>query len=86
MSLDKAIEILQKEVEAFGQGTSGQPKDGTAEWFLLRAKSNGLSFLKRLKQLGIEESPAASERFSREIKRFVKLEGVSSAEPSGPAP
>lgn len=65
MSLDRAIEQLQAEVDTFQQGTQNQPKEGTVEWFLLRAKALGLSQLKRMKQLGTEGNAAASERFYR---------------------
>lgn len=72
MSLDRAIEQLSAEIADFQQGTKQAPKDGTVEWFLLRAKSLGLSHLKRMKQLGVESDVAASERFYRKCSSSFK--------------
>jgi len=72
MGLDLAIEQLQAEVIAYGQGTLAQPKEHSTEWFLLRAKVLGLSSLKRMKQLGVEADPAAAERYYRKSCTVVK--------------
>jgi len=72
MSLAHAIEQLEAEVAAFKQGTSEQPKEGTTDWFVLRAKSLGLSFLKRTQQAAVEDSPQAAETLYRRCSRAIK--------------
>lgn len=72
MSIERAIETLQAEVGAFHQGTAEQPAEGTEAWFLLRAKSLGLSYLKRVRQLSLHDNPASAERFFRDSSRVVK--------------
>jgi len=74
MSVERAIEQLQTEMVAFGQGTPNQPKEHSTEWFILRARACGLSMLKRMKQLGVENEPAAAERFYRKASKEVKAE------------
>ena len=74
MSVERAIEQLQAEVDAFGQGTPNQPKEHSTAWFLLRAKATGLSMLKRLRQLNIEGDAAAAERYYRKASKEVKAE------------
>ncbi len=74
MSLQSAIEMLQAEVDDFGQGTSRQPKEGSADWFLLRAKSLGLSSLKRAAQLKVDKSPVAANRHFLAVSRVLKHE------------
>ena len=76
MSLDRAIVVLGEEVALFGQGTSAEPSDGSADWFVLRAKTLGLSYLKRIKQLEIERDAAATERFYRRSVSNIKLTEV----------
>lgn len=71
-AIDDAIARLQQEVVSFNQGTAQQPKEGTPEWFLLRAKSAGLSMLKRLRQLGCQNDAAASERYYRTCSAVLK--------------
>lgn len=63
--LQSAISLLQEEFDSYGQGTPEQPKEGTSGWFLLRAHSLGLSYLKRLDGLQIDGDPAAAERLYR---------------------
>ena len=70
--LENAIEELQETVNAFGQGTSSQPKDGSTPWYLLRAHTTGLAYLKRLQQLGIESDPGACERVYRKGSAMFK--------------
>jgi hypothetical protein len=74
VSLDRAIEQLQAEVTAYGQGTLTQPLPDTTEWFLLRAKTLGLSSLKRMRQLGVELDSSAAERYYRKSSKAVKAE------------
>lgn len=80
MSLAAAIAQLEAEVLDFGQGTARQPKEGTADWFLLRAKSMGLSSLKRAQQLRLD-SPASAERYFRASSRLLKHEVEVGSEP-----
>ena len=72
MSLVAAIVALQEEIDSFNHGTQQQPKEGTTAWFMLRAKSIGMSYLKRLEQLGVENNPAASEGVRREAGKLLK--------------
>lgn len=76
MSLDAAINILQAEVDAFGQGTKRQPRDGDPEWYLLRAKTLGLSSLKRMKQLELGSSAKMADQFHVQCIRHVKAEAA----------
>lgn len=52
MSLERAIATLEAEVAGFKQGTPDQPREGTEGWYVLRAKSLGLSLLKRMRKIG----------------------------------
>ena len=61
-ALEIAVEEMQEEVDSFQQGTAAQPKDGSTEWYLLRAMTLGLAYLKRLNQLGVGNDPRACER------------------------
>ena len=79
MSLDTAIAVLGTEIAAYQQGTSTQPSEGTADWYLLRAKSLGLSCLKRQKQLQIENDPGACERHYKAASSATKELGVPPA-------
>ncbi len=73
MSIDAAIAILEAEVDSFNQGVPRvQPEENTTEWFILRAKALGLSHLRRMKQLGAHEDPAAAERFYRNCSSTFK--------------
>jgi len=74
MSLPAAIKILQAEVDGFGQGTPRAPKEGTADWYVLRAKSLALSTLKRADQLALAYSPAQAERFFASCGKTLKHE------------
>jgi len=44
--LEEAVASLEAEVLAFGQGTKDQPEDLSRDFYLLRAKSLGLSYLR----------------------------------------
>ncbi len=72
MRIYNAIAILEEEVAAFKQGTLDQPKEGTTDWFLLRAKALGLSHLRRMAQLSLHDNPAAAERFYRDCSKGMK--------------
>lgn len=72
MSLDAAIKVLEEEVAAFQQGTKDQPKEGSVDWFLLRARALSLSHLKRMQQLNLQGDAAAAERHYRNCSNLVK--------------
>ena len=81
MSLERAIVQLEAEVADFRQGSPGQPKEGTPEWFLLRAKALGLSHLRRMQQLQVGGDPAAAERYYRGCSALFKQLQVPSPTP-----
>lgn len=70
--IDDAIALLEAEVAAFGQGTKDQPQEGTPEFFILRAKSIGLSMLKQMRVNGID-SPARVESFYKASLKHAKI-------------
>lgn len=72
MSLKAAIEQLAAEVELFRLGTPSAPREGSADWFLLRAKMLSLSTLKRADQLMLGGNPPAAERFFTSCSRAFK--------------
>lgn len=72
MSLDTAIVTLEADVAAYRPGTSQAPKERTADWWRLRALSLGLSCLKQMRQLKVEEDAAAAERFYRACSKNFK--------------
>lgn len=90
MSLDRAIVLMEEEVADFQNGTASAPKEGTAEWFLLRAKALGLSQLRRMKQLEVGDNPAAAERFYRgcavTFKKLTVPDPVEIPTPADPDP
>lgn len=73
MSLASAIAQLSAEVAEFKQGTVTQPKEGAADWFLLRAKSLGLSYLKKAQQLALEGSPLRAEKLQESCRQALRL-------------
>lgn len=70
--LQTAIDLQAAEIEAFGQGTAKQPPNGSTEWFLLRAATIGMAYLKRVVELDIEQDYSASERLYRAQLPLVK--------------
>jgi hypothetical protein len=74
MSLRAAIQALQVEVSDFRQGTAQAPKEGSQDWWLLRAKSLGLSSLKRAEQMALENNAKGGERFFGSCSRLLKHE------------
>ncbi len=72
ISLERAIATVEGELTALGLGTKDQPKEGTEGWYLLRAKSLGLSFLRQIRQ--VESNPAALERHFKKATLEVKSE------------
>ncbi len=79
MSIERAIADFQAEIDSFNQGTNLQPKDGTVEWFKLRALNIGMTYLKRTQQLGAHSDLAAAERFHVACDKTFKLTGVPPA-------
>lgn len=74
MSLHAAQKMLEAEVASFGPGTPRAPKEGTADWWLLRSKALALSCLRRADQLALGYSPAQAERFFGACGRQFKQE------------
>lgn len=68
-----AIDLLAAEVDSFGQGTPAQPKDHTPEWFLLRAKSLGLAYLRQASLTGAHNSPVAATALYKKGLQGIKL-------------
>lgn len=66
--LDPAIALMELEV-----GKLAQAREGTSQWALLQAKSLGLSFLRRAKQLGLEE-PGAMDAYRRRMREEILLD------------
>jgi len=73
MSLDRAILRLTEEIAEYQHGTPQAPKEKTVDWFLLRAKSLGLTCLRRMQQLQVEEDVAGAERFYRACAKSFKM-------------
>lgn len=79
--LDSAIGVLEAEIQGLGSATlkGGQPP--TSLWYLLQAKSLGLSLLRTLNQHNITD-PVAVNLFRSEFrKNLVQPPEESSAAP-----
>lgn len=61
-NLDEAITQLQAEIDAIGL-----PVPGTTLWWVLRARSQGLSLLKTLQVRGISD-PVVAEAFRKKTR------------------
>lgn len=70
--LDAAIAVLEEEIASFQQGTKDQPKEKTTDWFLLRAKSLGLSSLKTMAARQLADDPVGAERFHCNASKYRK--------------
>ncbi len=71
--LQSALASLQLEVDSFAQGTPRQPGEGTADWFTLRAKSLGLSYLKAIAAQnleGVSAAPAAEAVYKSGLSKL----------------
>lgn len=79
--LQIAAAQLQEEIDVYQHGTKNGPPEGSSEFYLLRALVLGLSYLKRLEQLGVTNDPAAAHRVFRERERSFKLVAVPPPEP-----
>lgn len=72
MSLDDAISVLEAEVAAFRPGTRDSPSNGTPEYFVLRAKSVGLSMLRQMKANDLAPRTADDNRAELYYKSISK--------------
>ena len=74
--LDQAIGILDAEIAEFKHGTKEQPREHTPEWYVLRAKSLGMTYLLRVRQQELHQHQdlSAAERYYRVCaKQFKQL-------------
>lgn len=74
MSLNAAMKQLEAELLEFRQGTPAQPKEGSADWWLLRSKTLALSTLRRADQLALGGNTVGAERFFTACGRLLKHE------------
>lgn len=72
--LQIALSQLQEDIDSYGQGTARQPREGTADWYLLRAQVLGMSWLRRLNDLQLDQDVDAAERMYRNGAKYYKGE------------
>ena len=72
-NLEAAIAELQAQFDRFEPGTPNAPKEGSTEWFLLRASTLGLGYAKRVMAIGAADDPLAADRIYREGIRVLKV-------------
>ena len=78
--LDAAIRQLQSEIDGLmhankPSASGADLNTGSTDWWLLRAKSLGLSSLRRMAQLELHGDPVAAERYHRAAEsHHVRLE------------
>ena len=78
--LDSAIALLEEEISILGTPRSPvNGEDASSTWWLLRAKSTGLSLLKALRSKGILD-PVAAENYRKDLR--IKL--VAAGDPGAP--
>ncbi len=78
--LEVAIQQLQADVDSYQQGTKNQPADDTTEWYLLRSKALGLTYLKQLQVQGLDGRARQCEQlYTKAGQHFkgVKLDQVA---------
>lgn len=63
--LESAISQLQEEFDSYSPGTKDAPAPSTDRWYLLRAVSIGLTYLKQVAVRGLDNDPAAAEALYR---------------------
>lgn len=73
---ENAIAMLEAEIEQLGK-----PEAGTSLWWMLRAKSLGLSLLRSLKAKGIDD-PAMAELFRKDVRKRLASVADSPADPA----
>lgn len=79
MSLRAAIVSLEAEITALGHGGSNQPREGSAEWFLLRGKLSGLNLLRRMDEQGLGGNARGAEVFYKAHSKELKVEAEARA-------
>ena len=62
-ALNSTIAALEEEISRLGA-----PREGTSLWWMLRAKSTGLSLLRSLRQKGITD-PVMADAFRKDIRQ-----------------
>lgn len=75
--LDIAIAALEAELADLGVGKKF-PTDGSADWFLAHAKALGLAQLRRMKQMGVENSHSSVRNMYK--KALIATKGVEDVE------
>lgn len=75
--LESAISQLQEEFDSYSPGTKDAPREGTDRWYLLRACSLGLTYLKQLDARGLQSDPAAAEALYRTSGKELKAAAIS---------
>lgn len=75
-AIDQAIAELGNEIAEFKHGTLDQPDEGSSAWFLLRAKTLAMTYLKRLGQTGAHGSAKASEQLFKQCTKAFKMEDL----------
>lgn len=78
LELDKAIEQCQADVDILLT-----PKEDTVEWWLLRARSTGLSLLKTMQQQGF--TPLQADTFRKVIRTNITGVAETVSTTIGPA-
>lgn len=70
MSLGAALQEMHERLKA--QGSKAQPKEGTKEWFILRADALGELLLQCMKKQGVEGNPQAAEACYKNALKALK--------------
>lgn len=70
--IDSAIALLEFEISKLGK-----PDAHTSLWFVLRAKSTGLSLLRAMKQAGVADDPLTAEAFRKEVRESLMDMGAA---------
>lgn len=68
--IESAMALLDAEIQKLGS-----PPVSTSLWFVLRAKSTGLSLLRAMKRDGVDEDPAAAEAFRKNVRQALTTMG-----------
>lgn len=74
MSLPAAIAQLEEELGALGLGKR-PPAEGSADWFLVRAKALGLSHLRALQEKGLAGDLESCEKCYKGCLKHHKKDG-----------
>jgi hypothetical protein len=76
VSLDGALQQLEREIADLSPGYPSQPAEGSQGWFVLRSRVIGRAFLQRARQLGIEHDPLQVDRLYKQILQGLKVQDV----------